>query len=80
MLVISVREGGSRNRYSCGPYGFGKSLRRLCEMMNVEVLRVEVSGLSESSARYDILDACPNARGTRLLEVDSNMLVDHLSN
>ena len=78
MLVINVREGGSRNRYSCEPYGFGKSLRRLCAMMNVEFLRVEVSGLSESSARYDILDVCRNARGIGLLEVDSNMLVDHL--
>ena len=54
MLVISVREGGSRTRYS-GSYEFGKSLRRLCEMMNVGVLGVKVSGLSESNARYDIL-------------------------
>ena len=47
-------------------------------MMKVEVWRVEVSGLSESNARYDIVDACRGARGIRLLEVDSNMLVDHL--
>ena len=63
-----------------GLYGFGNSLRRICEMMNVEVERVEVSGLSESNARYDIVYVCRDARGIRLLEVDSNMLVDHLSN
>lgn len=60
-----------------GLYGFGNSLRRLYEMMNVEIWRVEVSGLSESNARYDIVDACRGARGIRLLEVDSDMLVDH---